>query len=134
MLERILDMVGLIILAIVLIYTYPVSDIIRKFVYTGSAITISIVLILIFFRKIYKKNLNLYLNNGIIRNIMSGILGLKPTLGSVPHETWPYLFGTNSSVSINTDYLICGESPGNKIIKANDLNIKILESICTHLI
>jgi len=31
-----------------------------------------------------------------------GILGLKPTLGSVPHETWPYLFGTNSSVSINT--------------------------------
>ena len=31
-----------------------------------------------------------------------------------------------SSVSTNTDYLICGEKPGNKIIKANNLNIKIL--------
>ncbi len=31
-----------------------------------------------------------------------GVLGLKPTLGRVPHETWPFHFGNNSSVSINT--------------------------------
>lgn len=80
MLERILDMVGLITLAIVLIYTYPVSDIIRKFVYTGTAITFSIILILIFFRKIFQKKLIRYLNNGILGNIMSGISGLKPEL------------------------------------------------------
>lgn len=31
-----------------------------------------------------------------------GVLGLKPTLGRVPHETWPFHFSNNSSVSINT--------------------------------
>ncbi len=31
-----------------------------------------------------------------------GVLGLKPTLGRVPHESWPYHFGNNSSVSLNT--------------------------------
>ena len=31
-----------------------------------------------------------------------------------------------SSISMNTDYLICGEKPGSKVIKAKELNIKIL--------
>ena len=31
-----------------------------------------------------------------------GVLGLKPTLGRVPHETWPFHYSNNSSVSINT--------------------------------
>jgi len=31
-----------------------------------------------------------------------GILGLKPTLGAIPHETWPFHFGNNSTVSVNT--------------------------------
>ena len=31
-----------------------------------------------------------------------------------------------SSVSINTDYLICGEKSGNKVIKAQKLDINIL--------
>ena len=31
-----------------------------------------------------------------------GILGLKPTLGAIPHETWPFHFGNNSTISINT--------------------------------
>ena len=31
-----------------------------------------------------------------------------------------------SSISNNTDYLICGESPGSKLSKARELNIKIL--------
>jgi aspartyl-tRNA(Asn)/glutamyl-tRNA(Gln) amidotransferase subunit A len=31
-----------------------------------------------------------------------GVLGLKPTLGAIPHETWPFHFGNNSTVSINS--------------------------------
>jgi aspartyl-tRNA(Asn)/glutamyl-tRNA(Gln) amidotransferase subunit A len=31
-----------------------------------------------------------------------GILGLKPTLGAVPCETWPFLFANNSTTSVNT--------------------------------
>ena len=31
-----------------------------------------------------------------------------------------------SSISMNTDYLICGEKPGSKVIKAKEFNIKIL--------
>ncbi len=31
-----------------------------------------------------------------------GILGLKVTLGAIPHETWPFHFGNNSSISINS--------------------------------
>lgn len=31
-----------------------------------------------------------------------GVLGLKPTIGAIPNETWPFLFGNNSTVSINT--------------------------------
>ena len=31
-----------------------------------------------------------------------------------------------SSVSVNTDYIICGEKPGSKVSKAKNLNIKIL--------
>jgi len=31
-----------------------------------------------------------------------GILGFKPTLGAIPHETWPFHFGNNSTISINT--------------------------------
>ena len=31
-----------------------------------------------------------------------------------------------STISPNTDYLICGEKPGSKIIKAKDLKVKIL--------
>ena len=31
-----------------------------------------------------------------------GILGLKPTIGAIPHETWPYHFANNSTVSLNT--------------------------------
>jgi len=30
-----------------------------------------------------------------------GVLGLKPTLGRIPHETWPFHFSNNSSVSLN---------------------------------
>ena len=30
-----------------------------------------------------------------------GILGLKPTLGAIPHETWPFHYGNNSTISIN---------------------------------
>ena len=30
-----------------------------------------------------------------------GILGMKPTLGSIPHETWPFHYGNNSTISIN---------------------------------
>ena len=31
-----------------------------------------------------------------------------------------------NAVSTNTDYLICGEKPGSKVVKAQNLNIKIL--------
>jgi aspartyl-tRNA(Asn)/glutamyl-tRNA(Gln) amidotransferase subunit A len=31
-----------------------------------------------------------------------GVVGLKPTLGREPHETWPFHYSNNSSVSINT--------------------------------
>jgi len=31
-----------------------------------------------------------------------GILGLKPTIGAIPHETWPFHYGNNSTISINT--------------------------------
>ena len=31
-----------------------------------------------------------------------------------------------SSISTNTDYLICGDKPGSKVIKAKELNIQIL--------
>jgi aspartyl-tRNA(Asn)/glutamyl-tRNA(Gln) amidotransferase subunit A len=31
-----------------------------------------------------------------------GVLGLKPTLGRVPHESWPFHFSNNSSVALNT--------------------------------
>ena len=31
-----------------------------------------------------------------------GVLGLKPTLGRVPHEAWPLHYSNNSSVSINS--------------------------------
>ena len=33
-----------------------------------------------------------------------GILGLKVTLGAIPHESWPFLYGNNSSVSINCKF------------------------------
>ena len=31
-----------------------------------------------------------------------------------------------NAISTNTDYLICGEKPGSKVVKAQNLNIKIL--------
>ncbi|MFP6807967.1 MAG: amidase [Pseudomonadales bacterium] len=31
-----------------------------------------------------------------------GVLGLKPTLGAIPCETWPFHYGNNSTTSINT--------------------------------
>ena len=34
-----------------------------------------------------------------------GILGLKVTLGAIPHETWPFHFGNNSSVAINSRHV-----------------------------
>jgi aspartyl-tRNA(Asn)/glutamyl-tRNA(Gln) amidotransferase subunit A len=34
-----------------------------------------------------------------------GILGLKVTLGAIPHETWPFHFGNNSSISINSRHV-----------------------------
>lgn len=30
-----------------------------------------------------------------------GILGMKVTIGAIPHESWPFHFGNNSSVSMN---------------------------------
>lgn len=30
-----------------------------------------------------------------------GVLGMKPTLGAVPHESWPFHYGNNSSISMN---------------------------------
>lgn len=33
-----------------------------------------------------------------------GVLGLKGTLGAIPHESWPFHFGNNSSVSINSRF------------------------------
>jgi aspartyl-tRNA(Asn)/glutamyl-tRNA(Gln) amidotransferase subunit A len=30
-----------------------------------------------------------------------GVLGLKPTLGAIPHESWPFHYGNNSSISMN---------------------------------
>ena len=33
-----------------------------------------------------------------------GILGLKVTIGAIPHESWPFHFGNNSSISMNCRY------------------------------
>ncbi len=33
-----------------------------------------------------------------------GVLGLKVTMGAIPHESWPFHFGNNSSISINCRY------------------------------
>jgi len=30
-----------------------------------------------------------------------GVLGLKVTIGAIPHESWPFHFGNNSSISMN---------------------------------
>ena len=30
-----------------------------------------------------------------------GVLGLKGTIGAIPHESWPFHFGNNSSISMN---------------------------------
>lgn len=30
-----------------------------------------------------------------------GVLGMKVTIGAIPHETWPFHFGNNSSISMN---------------------------------
>ncbi|MDG1443955.1 MAG: amidase family protein [Pseudomonadales bacterium] len=30
-----------------------------------------------------------------------GVLGMKVTIGSIPHESWPFHFGNNSSISMN---------------------------------
>lgn len=30
-----------------------------------------------------------------------GVLGMKPTVGAIPHESWPFHFGNNSSISMN---------------------------------
>ena len=30
-----------------------------------------------------------------------GVLGMKVTIGAIPHESWPFHFGNNSSISIN---------------------------------
>ena len=34
-----------------------------------------------------------------------GILGLKVTLGAIPHETWPFHFGNNSAIAINSRHV-----------------------------
>ncbi len=39
-----------------------------------------------------------------IPGAVCGVLGLKATLGAIPHETWPFHFGNNSSVSINSRF------------------------------
>jgi aspartyl-tRNA(Asn)/glutamyl-tRNA(Gln) amidotransferase subunit A len=39
-----------------------------------------------------------------IPGAVCGVLGLKGTLGAIPHESWPFRFGNNSSVSINSRF------------------------------
>ena len=34
-----------------------------------------------------------------------GILGLKVTMGAIPHESWPFHYGNNSSISINCRHI-----------------------------
>jgi len=36
-----------------------------------------------------------------IPGAVCGVLGLKVTMGAIPHETWPFHYGNNSSVSLN---------------------------------
>ena len=33
-----------------------------------------------------------------------GVLGLKVTIGAIPHESWPFHFGNNSSISLNCQH------------------------------
>ena len=54
--------------------------------------------------------------------------GKLSTLSREEAKQKALLFGSKilTSVSTNTDYVIYGEKPGSKIIKAKELNIKIL--------
>ncbi len=80
MLERILDMVGLIILSVLLIFTFDVSEEIRNLVYFGVVITLGVIVILFIIRKLFKNKLFGGQSSGIIKNLISGITGLKPEL------------------------------------------------------
>lgn len=39
-----------------------------------------------------------------IPGAVCGVLGFKVTMGAIPHETWPFHYGNNSSISLNCRY------------------------------